>query len=69
MLEKFLAKLGEDTELLEAYKKAPETTMKEFGLSDKEVTAILSGDVKQLKSLTDKASAMPILIVHYPDDK
>ncbi len=68
MLAKFLEKLGQDTELLEAYKKDPKGVMQKHGLSDDEVKAVMSGDVKGIQSLTNSTQSMGILYVYQGKD-
>ena len=52
MLADFLEKLGQDTELLAAYKKDPRGVMKKHGVSDKDIEAIMSGDEKKVEKMS-----------------
>ncbi|WP_133405997.1 hypothetical protein [Parashewanella tropica] len=69
MLDKFLAQLGEDTELLESYQKAPKEVMEEYGLSEDDITAMLSADEQKLKERAPHRSPTHLLFVHQPNDE
>ena len=68
MLAKFLEKLGQDTELLAAYKKNPRAVMQEHGVSKEEIEAIMSGDEKKLKTLSKVSTHYKMLYVHTGDE-
>ncbi|MGB0894505.1 MAG: hypothetical protein ACPGUD_08870 [Parashewanella sp.] len=70
MLTNFLAKLSEDTELLEAYKKDPKGEMKKFGLSDTDIEVVLSGDVNAIKQIHgSKTQDIHVLFIFKSDEK
>ena len=68
MLAKFLEKLGQDTELLAAYKKNPRAVMQEHGVSKEEIEAIMSGDEKKLRSISKASSVWQMLYIHSGDE-
>ncbi|ASJ97442.1 hypothetical protein [Shewanella marisflavi] len=68
-LSDFFQKLGSDAALLEAYKADPEGVMQNYGLSDEEIAAVMSGDKEQIDSLSgDSSDTQAYLIVTNPDD-
>ncbi|MCL1040789.1 hypothetical protein ACNPKB_10865 [Shewanella marisflavi] len=68
-LSDFFQKLGSDAALLEAYKADPEGVMQDYGLSDEEIAAVMSGDKEQIDSLSgDSSDTQAYLIVTNPDD-
>ena len=69
MLAKFLEKLGQDTELLAAYKKDPRAVMKEHGVTADEIEAIMSGDEEKRKKVTQALGSMNLLYVHTGDER
>ncbi|MCL1080258.1 hypothetical protein D5R81_08120 [Parashewanella spongiae] len=69
MLTKFLEKLGQDTELLEAYKKDPKGVMQKHGLSDEEVKAVLSGDDQAIKKVTGSVKVQSYILVVIGNDE
>ena len=50
----FLQKLSEDRELQEAYTRDPEGTLRQAGLSDETIRAVLSRDLEQVKGVLEK---------------
>ncbi|MFV7770927.1 hypothetical protein [Shewanella marisflavi] len=68
-LSDFFQILGSDAALLEAYKADPEGVMQDYGLSDEEIAAVMSGDKEQIDSLSgDSSDTQAYLIVTNPDD-
>lgn len=63
-LTSFFTKLNSDAKLLEAYKKDPRDVMAKNGLSKKEIDAVMSGDLKLLKSLAGDTEMKSFLVVH-----
>jgi hypothetical protein len=59
-LASFLQKLGEDTQLQQAYASDPEGTMRQAGLSDETVQIVLSRDLERIKGVLEKE--MPGLV-------
>ncbi|RYV02402.1 hypothetical protein SOPP22_10135 [Shewanella sp. OPT22] len=57
MLAEFLEKLGQDTELLAAYKKDPRGVMKKHGVADDEIEAIMTKDEKKLEKISKTSSS------------
>jgi hypothetical protein len=53
-LASFLQKLSEDPDLQEAYTRDPAGTLREAGLSDETIRAVLSRDLEQVKGLLEK---------------
>jgi hypothetical protein len=53
-LASFLQKLSEDRELQEAYTRDPEGTLRQAGLSDETIQAVLSRDLERIKSVLEK---------------
>jgi hypothetical protein len=50
----FLQRLSEDTELQQAYARDPEGTLRQAGLSDETIRAVLSRDLEQVKGVLEK---------------
>ena len=50
----FLQKLSEDRELQEAYTRDPAGTLRQAGLSDETIRAVLSRDLEQVKGMLEK---------------
>ena len=65
-LSGFLAKLHEDTELQKRYRHDPRGTMKEAGLSQEAIDAVMSGDLGRIKSLLGGAEQMLFMVVTDP---
>jgi Aromatic-ring-opening dioxygenase LigAB, LigA subunit len=53
-LADFLQRLSEDRELQEAYTRDPEGTLRQAGLSDETIQAVLSRDLEQVKGVLEK---------------
>ncbi|QSX29034.1 hypothetical protein JYB88_12320 [Shewanella cyperi] len=64
-LTDFLKKLGEDATLLDAYKKDPEGVMRQHGLTDEEIAAIMAGDMQKLKGLTGDGNYQMFVIINH----
>ncbi|MDO6619896.1 MULTISPECIES: hypothetical protein [unclassified Shewanella] len=64
-LTEFFTQLSSDAKLLEAYKKDPRGVMQANGLSDKDIDAVMSGDMAQVKSLVGDVELKSILLVHH----
>ena len=52
-LSSFLQKLSEDRELQEAYVNDPEGTLRQAGLSDETIQAVLSRDLERIKGVLE----------------
>lgn len=69
-LMEFMIKLGEDNALRTRYIKSPKTTMKDFGLADRECTIMLNGDIDALrKELNVEYVYMNIFIPSHDGDE
>lgn len=53
-LASFLQKLSEDPELQEAYTRDPEGTLRQAGVPDETIRAVLSRDLGQVKGVLEK---------------
>ena len=53
-LSSFLQKLGEDTQLQQAYQRDPEGTMRQAGLSDETIQIVASRDLGKIKGVLEK---------------
>jgi Aromatic-ring-opening dioxygenase LigAB, LigA subunit len=53
-LSNFLQKLGEDRELQQQYTSDPEGTLRQAGLSDETIQAVLSRDLERIKGVLEK---------------
>ena len=53
-LSTFLRKLSEDTELQQTYMKDPDGTLRQAGLSEETIRAVLSRDLEQVKGVLEK---------------
>lgn len=53
-LSSFLTKLSEDPQLQEAYTKDPEGTLRQAGLSEETIQALLSRDLAKIKAVLEK---------------
>ena len=53
-LASFLQRLGEDTQLQQAYASDPEGTMRQAGLSDETIQTVLSRDLERIKTALEK---------------
>jgi hypothetical protein len=53
-LASFLRKLSEDRELQQAYARDPEGTLRQAGVSDETIKAVLSRDLEHIKGVLEK---------------
>jgi hypothetical protein len=53
-LASFLQKLSEDSELQEAYTRDPEGTLRQAGVPDATIKAVLSRDLERIKGVLEK---------------
>ena len=53
-LASFLQKLSDDRDLQEAYTRDPEGTLRQAGLSDETIQAVLSRDLERIKGVLEK---------------
>ena len=53
-LASFLQKLSDDRELQEAYTRDPEGTLRQAGVPDETIRAVLSRDLEQIKGVLEK---------------
>jgi hypothetical protein len=53
-LASFLRKLSEDRELQEAYTRDPEGTLRQAGVPDETIKAVLSRDLERIKGVLEK---------------
>jgi hypothetical protein len=53
-LASFLQKLSEDRELQEAYTRDPEGTLRQAGVPDETIKAVLSRDLERIKGVLEK---------------
>ncbi|GIU38708.1 hypothetical protein L2719_15135 [Shewanella schlegeliana] len=60
----FFEKLGSDAKLLEEYKQDPQGVMQANGLSDDEIQAVMSGDEKQIHSLSGSKNYRSLVLIH-----
>ncbi|WP_223671218.1 hypothetical protein [Kangiella shandongensis] len=49
--EEFVIKLSEDPQLNKSYVDNPEAVMKDFGLEEREIKAMVDGDQKEIKNI------------------
>jgi hypothetical protein len=66
-LSSFLTRLHEDPELQKRYKRDPRGTMKDAGLPQEAIDAVMSGDLGRIKSLLGGAEQMLFMVVISPD--
>ena len=50
----FLQKISEDSELQEAYTRDPEGTLRQAGVPDETIKAVLSRDLERIKGVLEK---------------
>lgn len=67
--EEFVIKLSEDPKLNESYVENPEAVMKDFGLEEREIKAIMKGDQKEIKSILGDPQNCLVIIVMCKDKK
>jgi hypothetical protein len=53
-LASFLQKLSEDSKLQEAYTRDPEGTLRQAGVPDETIKAVLSRDLEKIKGVLEK---------------
>jgi Aromatic-ring-opening dioxygenase LigAB, LigA subunit len=58
----FLQKLSEDRELQEAYTRDPEGTLRQAGLSEETIRAVLSRDLEQVKGVLEKEAGIGYML-------
>ncbi|GAA0206976.1 hypothetical protein GCM10009123_13070 [Kangiella japonica] len=62
--EEFVIKLSEDPKLNQSYIENPEAVMKDFGLEQSEIKAVMQGDAKEVdKLLGTKAICIKTIIL------
>lgn len=64
-LSDFFTQLGQDAQFMEDYKQNPEVVMLAYGLSIEEMTAVMTGDLKKLKSLSGDGDYQSFLLVNH----
>lgn len=67
--EEFVIKLSEDPKLNESYIENPEAVMKNFGLEEREIKAIMKGDQKEIKSILGNPQNCFVIIAMCKDKK
>lgn len=68
--EEFVIKLSEDPQLNKSYVENPEAVMKDFGLEDKEINAVMKGDSNEIgKMLGTKAACAMVVLIMKDKDK
>ena len=67
--EEFVIKLSEDPKLNESYVKNPEAVMKDFGLEDNEIKAVMTGETKEIEKLTGTKAVCINIVMLMKDDK
>lgn len=64
-LSDFFTQLGQNAQLMEDYKQDPEAVMRAHGLTDEEITAVMTGDMEKLKNLSGDESYQSFLLVNH----
>ncbi|PXF64160.1 hypothetical protein [Kangiella spongicola] len=67
--EEFVIKLSEDPKLNQSYVENPEAVMKDFGLEDNEIKAVMTGETKEIEKLTGAKAVCINIIMLMKDDK
>jgi hypothetical protein len=68
--EEFVIKLSEDPQLNKSYVENPEAVMKDFGLEDREIKAVMKGEAKEVENLLGtKAVCIYMISMMKNDDK
>jgi len=68
--EEFVIKLSEDPQLNKSYIENPEAVMKDFGLEDKVIKAVMKGGQKEVQDLLGtKAVCLQMIFLMKDDDK
>lgn len=66
--EEFVIKLSEDPALNKSYVDDPEAVMKDFGLEDREIKAVMKGDQEEIKSMLGNKAICSVSIKLMKDD-
>ncbi|WP_198782758.1 MULTISPECIES: hypothetical protein [Shewanella] len=64
-LSDFFTQLGQDAQLMEDYQQDPEAVMRAHGLTDEEITAVMTGDMEKLKNLSGDENYQSYLIISH----
>lgn len=64
-LSDFFIQLGQDAQLMEDYQQDPEAVMRAHGLTDEEITAVMTGDMEKLKNLSGDQDYQSFLLVNH----
>ena len=67
--EEFVIKLSEDPKLNQSYVENPEAVMKDFGLEEREIKALMSGETKEIEKLTGTKAVCINIVMLMKDDK
>ncbi|AKE51125.1 hypothetical protein [Kangiella geojedonensis] len=67
--EEFVIKLSEDPKLNQSYIENPEAVMKDFGLEDNEIKAVMTGETKEIEKLTGTKAVCINIVMLMKDDK
>jgi hypothetical protein len=67
--EEFVIKLSEDPKLNQSYIENPEAVMKDFGLEQSEIKAVMTGETKEIEKLTGTKAVCINIIMLMKDDK
>lgn len=67
--EEFVIKLSEDPKLNQSYVENPEAVMKDFGLEEREIKAVMSGETKEIEKLTGTKAVCINIVMLMKDDK
>ncbi|AOE48891.1 hypothetical protein [Kangiella sediminilitoris] len=67
--EEFVIKLSEDSQLNKSYVENPEAVMKDFGLEDNEIRAVLKGETKEVEKLIGTKAVCIHIVTLMKDDK
>ncbi|MBV34930.1 MAG: hypothetical protein CMP47_05655 [Rickettsiales bacterium] len=62
-------KLSEDPKLNQSYVENPEAVMKDFGLEEREIKAVMSGETKEIEKLTGTKAVCINIVMLMKDDK
>lgn len=64
-LSDFFTQLGQDAQLMEAYQQDPESVMGAHGLTDEEISAVMTGDMTKLKVLSGDQNYQTFILVNH----
>lgn len=67
--EEFVIKLSEDPKLNQSYVENPEAVMRDFGLEDNEIKAVMTGETKEIEKLTGTKAVCINIVMLMKDDK